>query len=132
MTYSVDFRKKVLKIKKEEKLSYREVSSRFCISRSAVVRWNKRLEGTNKRTKPWKKLNQKSLKRDIEEFPDSYSRERAERLGISPSGIRYAKKRLGITYKKNSESPQGRCRKKIYILPTDRQVKERRKSDSLH
>ena len=89
MTYSVDFRKKVLKIKKEEKLSYREVSSRFCISRSAVVRWNKSLEGTNKRTKPWKKLNQESLKRDIEEFPDSYNRERAQRLGVSPSGIRY-------------------------------------------
>ena len=58
MTYSLDFRKKVLNTKAKEGLSYEEVSARFCISKSAVFRWSRNLEGINKRNKPWKKLDQ--------------------------------------------------------------------------
>ena len=59
---------------------------------------------------------------DIKHFPDSYSYERAGRLGVSKSGITYALKRLNIRYKKNSHSPEGGSRKKIYILPTDKGI----------
>lgn len=100
MTYSIDFRKKVLKVKKDEKLSFSEVAERFGISRAAVFRWSKKIVATKQRNKKPYKLDPEALKRDIEEYPDSYSRERAERLGISASGIRYAKKRLGVSYKK--------------------------------
>jgi transposase len=117
MTYSLDFRKKVLKTKTKHGLSFKKVAARFCISKSAVVRWSKNLEGVNKRNKPWTKLDKEKLKIDIEEFPDSYSYERAKRLGVSASGIRYAKQRLGVTYKKNSQSSEGGSREKVYVLP---------------
>ena len=47
-----------------------------------------------------------SLRQDIELYPDSYCYERAARLGVSSRGIRKAKRRLGITYKKNLETPE--------------------------
>lgn len=119
MTYSIDFRKKVLKAKAKERLSFEKVAARFCVSKAAVVRWSKNLKSPNKRNKPWKKLDKEALKKDILEFPDSYCYERAQRLGVSSSGIRYAKKRLGVTYKKNSKSPQSGSRKKIYLLRKD-------------
>ena len=40
------------------------------------------------------------LSEDVEDFPDAYQRERAERLGVSKSAIYYALKRLNITFKK--------------------------------
>jgi transposase len=119
MTYSINFRKKVLKAKAKEGLSFEKVAARFCVSKAAVVRWSKNLKSPNKRNKPWKKLDKEALKKDILEFPDSYCYERAKRLGVSPSGIRYAKKRLGVSYKKNSKSPQSGSRKKVYFLRKD-------------
>ena len=123
MTYSIDFRKKVLKVKKDKKLSFSEVAERFGISRAAVFRWSKKIVATKQRNKEPYKLDRETLRRDIEEYPDSYSRERAERLGMSASGIRYAKKRLGISYKKNSKSSKSGSREKIYVLPTDKSIK---------
>jgi transposase len=124
MTYSIDFRKKVLKIKQKEGLSFSEVALRFGISRAAVFRWSKKLESTNKRDRPWKKLDKEALKRDIEQYPYSYSYERAQRLGVSASGIRYAKQLLGVSYKKNSKSSQSKSRKKVYILPGNPKIKK--------
>jgi transposase len=37
MTYSIDFRKKVLKAKAKEGLSFEKVAARFCVSKAAVV-----------------------------------------------------------------------------------------------
>lgn len=106
MTYSIDFRSKVLKVKQKEGLSFSEVADRFGISRAAVFRWSKNITGSNKRNRPWKKLDREALKRDIEIYPDSYSYERAQRLGVSASGIKYAKRLLGISYKKNLNHPK--------------------------
>ncbi|MBL3285256.1 IS630 family transposase domain protein [Rickettsiales endosymbiont of Paramecium tredecaurelia] len=55
MTYSIDFRKKVLEVKEKEGLSFSEVALRFGISRAAVFRWS------NKRDRPWKKLDKEAL-----------------------------------------------------------------------
>ena len=63
------------------------------------------------------------LAKDIELYPDSYCYERATRLGVSATGIRDAQYRLGVTYKKNSETPQSRSRKKVYLLPRDPKTK---------
>ncbi|RYE19674.1 MAG: IS630 family transposase, partial [Sphingobacteriaceae bacterium] len=65
------------------------------------------------------KINNEALKNDIELYPDSYCYERAVRLGVSATGIRDAQYRLGVTYKKNSKAPEGKSRKKIYLLPKD-------------
>ncbi len=124
MTYPIQFRKKVLETKEKKKLSFIEVGKRFGLSKTTVFKWSKQLEPQKTRIKPWKKLSKENLIKDIEQFPDSYSYERAERLGMSTSGIRYAIKRLGITYKKNTKSPESGCRKKIYVLPKNCRIQK--------
>jgi hypothetical protein len=64
-------------------------------------------------------LSKEGLIQDIKAYPDSYSHERAQRLGITTSGIKYAIKALGVTYKKNSKASKSGSRKKIYVLPRD-------------
>ena len=132
MTYSLDFRKKVLKTKTKQGLSFEKVAARFCISKSAVVRWSKNLEGVNKRNKPWTKLDKEKLRIDIEEFPNSYSYERAKRLGVSASGIRYAKQRLGVTYKKNLKSSEGKTRRTYYLPREDKGISRSKQDNNLH
>lgn len=124
MTYSQEFRKKVLKIKEKENLSYEAAAKRFAISKAALFRWSKKVEPKKNRNKPATKIDMDSLKRDIEQYPDSYCYERARRLGASATGIRDAQYRLGVTYKKNSKSSQSGSRKKIYILPRNSNAKK--------
>lgn len=119
MTYPVQFRKKVLEIKADKKLSFEDVAKRFGLSKTTVFKWSKNLEPQKFRNKAWKKLSKEDLLDDIEKYPDSYSYERAKRLGLSPSGIRYAMKSLKVTYKKNPKSSKSGSRKKIYILQRD-------------
>ena len=38
---------------------------------------------------------------------------------MSSTGIRKAKRRLGVTYKKNLETPESGSRTKVYVLPRD-------------
>jgi len=123
MTYSVDFRKKVLKIKDKEGLSFEATAKRFDISKAALFRWSKNIEPQKSRNKKASKIDMEALRKDIELHPDSYCYERAARLGASPTGIRDAQYRLGVTYKKNSETSKSRSRKKIYILPKDSKAK---------
>lgn len=123
MTYSVHFRKKVLKIKDQERLSFEAVAKRFKISKTTIVSWTKNIEPQRTRNKKAIKIDMELLKKDIELYPDSYCYERAKRLGASPTGIRDAQYRLGVTYKKNSETPQSGSRKKVYLLPKDSKTK---------
>jgi len=117
MTYPVNFRKKILKIKEKEKISFAEVSKRFGLSKTTVFKWDKKIEPEKSRDRKPSKIDMEALKKDIEQHPDSYCYERAQRLNASSTGIRDAQYRLGVTYKKNSKSSEGRSRKKIYILP---------------
>jgi transposase len=121
MTYSIQFRKKVLKLQASGE-SFIKLSERFKISPTTISRWKKQLAPLKHRNKKPVKIDYEALKKDIQEHPDSYSYERALRLGVSTSGIRYAKKRLGISYKKNTTPSQSRPRKKIYILPKNRAI----------
>ncbi len=99
MTYSRDFRERVLKTRQEDKLTIAEVAKRFKIAIASVVRWGKVLEAKRTRHKPTK-IEMEALKQDVEIYPDAYHYERAARFGISESGIRRALKRLGISRKK--------------------------------
>ena len=101
MTYSLDLRKKVLLTKEQEDLTFLETSKRFCVGVASVVRWSKNIESKCKRNKNPIKINWEKLVKDVEEHPDSYQYERAERFGVSKQGISYALKRLNISYKKN-------------------------------
>lgn len=117
MTYSIDFRHQVLKIRSQEGLTFEEAAQRFGIGKQTIYRWSKNCLPQKTRLKPAIKIDDKSLIQDIGQYPDAYQRERAHRLGVSQRGICWALKRLGVTYKKNSESSQSGSRKKICVLP---------------
>jgi transposase len=117
MTYSLDFRQKVLKIRDKENLSMAEVAKRFGVGITSIMRWSKKIEPKPVRERPAIKLDMEALKKDVILYPDAYLIERAKRLNVSRNAIWYALKRLNVTYKKNSAAPEGRSRKKICILP---------------
>ena len=117
MTYSIDFRKKVLSIKEKEKLSFSQIAKRFGVSVNSVFLWSKKLEPKRTRKKAPVKIHNELLLEDIKKYPDAYMYERAKRLCVSTAGICSALKRLKITYKKNSQSSQG-VQRKTAIIPT--------------
>jgi len=111
MSYSLDFRKKVLQVREKENLSMHSVAKRFAVGVASVMGWSKNIEAKKTRNKPATKIDMESLKIDIEKYPDAYLKERAARLGVSHNCIWHALKRLGVTYKKNFSSSQSRSRK---------------------
>jgi len=104
MTYSKDFRQKVLAYKNINGLTFDQTSEHFDIGRSSLFRWEQQLEPSQTREKPATKVDMDVLLKDIEENPDDYQWERAKRLSVGQPCIHYALKRLKITYKKNSEA----------------------------
>ena len=119
MTYSPDFRRKVLSIRESEGLTISQVSARFCVGIASVVRWIKRPEAQTKRNKPATRITNEALEKDIFEFPDAYQYERAARLGVSTRGIGHALCRMDVTFKKNSATPQGRRRQTAHLPAKD-------------
>lgn len=115
MTYSIDFRKKVLSIKEKEKLSFSQVAKRFGVGVNSVFLWSKNIEPKRTRKKAPVKIHNELLLEDIKKYPDAYMYERAKRLCVSTAGVCSALKRLNITYKKNSQSSQGMQRKTAII-----------------
>lgn len=115
MTYSLDFRRKVLSIREKEGLTISEVASRFDVSIASVTRWVKSPVPRLGRNKPSTKIDMQALADDIHQYPDAYQKERAERLGVSQQGIYCALGRLGVTYKKNTTSPKSERRQTTYI-----------------
>ena len=108
MTYSIDFRMKVLSVKEKEKLSFRKAVKRFHIGVASVMRWSKNPKPLETRNKPATKIDMEALKKDIKDNPDSYQYERAERFGVTQNGIWNALQRLNVSYKKNSETSKSR------------------------
>ncbi len=98
MTYSLDFRRKVLSVRKQEGLTIPEVAARFCIGVATVVRWLQRLEPQTTRNKPATKIDRIALARDVREYPDAYQAERAKRIGVSEKGVGHALRRMNISY----------------------------------
>ena len=117
MTYSLDYRRKVLSVREKEDLTIAEVADRFCVGVATVVRWLQRLEPQRTRYKPATKIDRIALARDVREHPDAYQSERAQRLGVSKPGIGHALKRMNITYKKNAAASQGERRRKACLPP---------------
>jgi transposase len=120
MTYSRDFREKVLLIKEKESLSFAKIAKRFDVGIASVVRWVKDIESKKTRNKPATKIDMEALKKDVEAYPDAYQYERAKRLNVSRAGVGHALKRLGVSYKKNPQSSSSEFRKTICILPNTR------------
>ena len=81
MTYSLDMREQVLKIRREEGLSMAKVAKRFGVGVASVMRWSNNIECIKKRNRSTK-IDIEALKRDVEQYPDAYQYERATRLGV--------------------------------------------------
>ena len=69
MTYSRDFRNKVLAVRAQENLSMVKVAKRFCVSLKSVLRWSNNIESIKKRNKPATKIDMEALKLDVENTP---------------------------------------------------------------
>ena len=89
MTYSLDMRQQVLKIRSEEGLSMAKVAKRFGVGVASVMRWSKNIEAIKKRNRSTK-IDMEALKRDVEQYPDAYQHERAARLGVSDYCVWYS------------------------------------------
>lgn len=124
MTYPINFRKKILNIKKE-KLSFAAMGKRFGISKTTVFKWSKNIEPQKNRHRKATKIDMEPLRKDIEQYPDSYCYERGKRLGASATGIRDAQYRLGVTYKKTLNHPKADLAKRsIFCQRIDELKKE--------
>lgn len=108
MGYSLDFRKQVFKTKEKESLTFQEASDRFGVPIRTLFRWQERIEPKIKRNKPSTKVDMEALRKDVEQNPDHYQYERAEKFGVRQSTIYYALKRLGISNKKNAVPSESR------------------------
>ncbi|MBL0941575.1 MAG: transposase, partial [Alphaproteobacteria bacterium] len=117
MTYSLDFRQKVLRIKAKENLSFAAVAKRFDVGLASVVRWSKSIVPKKTRNRPATKINMDDLQKDVITYPDAYQYERAKRLGVSKNCVWHALKRLNVTYKKNPCASQSGSRKTLCFLP---------------
>lgn len=106
MTYSPDFRKKVLFIKQQDQLTFSETAERFGVSQASVVRGSRNIEPKRTRNKPTVKLNWEALAQDVQEHPDSFQYERAQRFGMSRQGIAYALNQLKLSRKKKRSNTQ--------------------------
>lgn len=104
MRYPIEFRQKVLAMKKRHKWTFEQTSKHFEIGIRTIFRWDKKIEPKIRIKEQKTKIKKEALLRDVEEFPDAYCYERAKRLNASTSGIWRALKRLNISYKKKSKS----------------------------
>ena len=107
MTYSIDFRRKVLEVKERDGLSFEQTAALFGVGKSSVQRWTECIEPCRSRNKPATKIDMELLAQDVGLYPDAYQYERAERLGCSRRGIGEALKRLKISREQNSFAPEG-------------------------
>ena len=98
MAYSQDYRQLALQ-KLEEGYSIRETAEYFKISTRTLQTWKKSPERKRRVFKPLK-IDTELLLKDIEDYPDAYQYERAQRLKCSTSGICTALKRLASIKKK--------------------------------
>jgi len=119
MAYSLDFRRKVLSVRKAEGLTIAQVSVRFGVGIASVTRWLKRIEPQLTRIKPATKINRIALARDVREHPDAYLHERASRFGASVQGISHALRRMNITYKKSPDTSPRERRRTVHLPAED-------------
>ncbi|WP_238334405.1 IS630 transposase-related protein [Arsenophonus endosymbiont of Bemisia tabaci] len=99
MSYSIDFRSKVIFTMEEKGLSIRETAKQFRIGSASVSRWINQIE-PKASTMRERKIDKSELIKDFEQYPDVYQKERAERFGVCQKAIWQAIKKMGLTYKK--------------------------------
>ena len=103
MTYSLDLRKKALDYV-ESGGSQTQAASIFGVSARTIWNWIQRKKRGKLEAKtykvPYRKIDNDLLIQYIQECPDAYLWELAEKFDVVPSAIFYACKRLKISLKK--------------------------------
>jgi transposase len=101
MTYSVDFRKKVVGCVKDGS-SQAEAARRFAVSLWCVRDWlgRKDLGACQKGVPRQRKLDKAALEARVRAYPDATLQEHATHCGVDRSTVGKALKRLTITRKK--------------------------------
>ena len=90
--------------REKHSLTFEQLSAHFDISMRSLMRWSKNPEPNSSKNRPAIKLPLEKLKKDVEEFPDDYQWERAQRFGVTQPTIHHALKKLNKTDKKNTVS----------------------------
>jgi putative transposase len=100
MSYSIDYRKRVMSFVKEGG-SKREAARLFKLSPNTVYQWLQRGTDLKPRvaTVRRRKLDKKVLMQHVQQNPDATLRERAAHFGVTVNAIWVAKKRLRIVKK---------------------------------
>jgi transposase len=104
MSYSLDFRKRVIGIMARDKMSIRKAATHFDLSTQTILRWTKSIDKKAITGRP-RTLTDEMILNDISHYPDAFQYERAQRLACSTFAIYSALKRLQITRKKLSKTP---------------------------
>ncbi len=116
MSYSLDFRLRVMGFKTKKGMTFEQTSQHFDIPIRTLFRWKNKIEPCLTRNKPATKIDMDALLEDVKKYPDDYQYERAKRFHVSARGIGLALKRLGVSYKKNTKTSQGK-RRLSYQVP---------------
>jgi len=120
MSYSIDFRRHVLSVREKEGLSFAQTAGRFSVGIASIKRWSKRLEPKPYDRKTIRKLDPAELAQNVRDYPDMYQHERARWFGVTPKAIWQALRKLGVTYKKIPEPPEGGRRRAGCLRQEDR------------
>lgn len=106
MTYPLKYREKVFVLKAKNNWTFQKTAEHFEICIRTLLRWSKRLEPILKHKTHKRKIDIERLPEDIDKYPDACQYERAKRLNVSQWCVGYNLKKLKISYKKNTQSPQ--------------------------
>ena len=100
MSYSIDFRRRVLAFV-EEGGSKAKAARLFKVHPSTIYEWLKRGEDLAPKpaTTRRRKLDKASLARHVREHPDAVLRERAVHFGVRINSVWFAMRRMGFVKK---------------------------------
>ena len=100
MSYSIDFRKRVISFIKEGR-SKLEAARVFKVNPDTIYEWLKRGEDLSPRPAKTRKrkIDRKALENHVQRNPELFLRERAEHFGVDPSMISYHLRLMKIVKK---------------------------------
>ena len=99
MGYSKEFKDKVIEIMTRDKMSVRKAAQHFNVCIQTIQNWKK---STVTKPIPGRpaKISKEQILNDVEQYPDDYISERAERFGVSTHAVFNALHAAGISRKK--------------------------------
>ena len=112
MTYSVDFRKKVVRFVHDGG-GQAEAARHYGVSLWCVRDWlsRKDLQPQQKGVPRQRKLDKEALRAHVRDYPDAFIWERAAHFGVYPNAIGVALKSMKLTHKKRRSNTKNAIQK---------------------